>query len=443
MSERKYIQHYHSTTPGNVPSAEDLLVGEIAINAADEKIFFKNIDDEVITLGAGSADYVSLTYDELVSLRNDSALEPGKHYLINDYAVILSDEAINNGFSCTDTSFSILTLAVSPNQIAERAHIVEFNCNILYTLDVDTEKYWYLSESAKGVIYYMADENGNTAQFDFKSIAKNNALLFENCKNCKITGDLTYNWNFIKDSTDVNIIFGEDNIVINSAEVIVNNCSSVNLNAAFKVELINSAGITWELSSGNENVQLGNRLVWYSTIINCSDISLTDHIMFLSLNNCISCALYGGLNGGRLNYFTLNNCIGTTVGSGYSEDGSTINNDSGSRFIDVSGFYSNNTYDCDITGAWRTTVANCYKLTVNISGGMSYLTYRTFKHCYNFNVTGSAQRSCDFKNIYNGGNFNLQNVTFSSATISQDSNKEIQIYNEADLLNQDILNPTF
>lgn len=597
MSERKYIQHYHSTTPGNVPSAEDLLVGEIAINAADEKIFFKNVDDEVIALGVGGADYVPLTYAELVELRNNGKLIPGCTYLIINYKPVISNDASGEGFETYPTSeylYAIAVVANSNHALSKQAKMLNQageSYSIEYELDVNTVDHWWLKDSypshingtphsgvfldrittvdgkvlylktssvqiqdltydiyvssdndfyalitetaletgvlmfktngseittseyitiafvekviivntgytasggltqvlavranaivgskadrlmwndsthevssvvvnieditgvehtdpnySTGAVVWMRDKNHNEARFDFKSIIKNDAILFENSKNCKITGPLTSNWNFIKDSTDVNIMFGENNIVINSAEVVVNNCSSVNLNAACKVELINCDGITWELSTGNENVQLGNKFFWFSTIINCTSIRLIDKIMFVSLNNCMDCTLYGGINGGRLNYFTLNNCMYTTVDCDYSEEGSTINNDSGSTFREVSGFYSNNTLECDITGAWRTTVANCYKLTVNLSGGASYLSYRTFNNCYKFNVTGSAQRSCDFKNIYNGGDFNLQNVTFSPATISQDSNKEIQIYNEADLLNQDILNPTF
>lgn len=40
--ERQYIQHYHTKTNGRKPTSTNLNDGEIAINMADEKIFFKN-----------------------------------------------------------------------------------------------------------------------------------------------------------------------------------------------------------------------------------------------------------------------------------------------------------------------------------------------------------------------------------------------------------------
>lgn len=40
--ERQYVQHYHTKTSGNKPTATNLNDGEIAINMTDEKLFIKN-----------------------------------------------------------------------------------------------------------------------------------------------------------------------------------------------------------------------------------------------------------------------------------------------------------------------------------------------------------------------------------------------------------------
>ena len=51
------IQMYHSTTPGNAPTAADLLPGELAINIADGIIYYED-DAGVVqqfTSGGGSA----------------------------------------------------------------------------------------------------------------------------------------------------------------------------------------------------------------------------------------------------------------------------------------------------------------------------------------------------------------------------------------------------
>jgi hypothetical protein len=46
------IQLYHSTTGTNTPSAGDLVDGELAINTADEKLYFKNSSGAVKLLAS-------------------------------------------------------------------------------------------------------------------------------------------------------------------------------------------------------------------------------------------------------------------------------------------------------------------------------------------------------------------------------------------------------
>lgn len=45
------VQVKRSETTGSEPTAEDLAVGELAINMADKKIFSKKSNGEVVTLG--------------------------------------------------------------------------------------------------------------------------------------------------------------------------------------------------------------------------------------------------------------------------------------------------------------------------------------------------------------------------------------------------------
>jgi hypothetical protein len=47
------IQLYRSATPGVVPLAGDLAVGELALNTADEKLYFKNSTGSVVSIGPG------------------------------------------------------------------------------------------------------------------------------------------------------------------------------------------------------------------------------------------------------------------------------------------------------------------------------------------------------------------------------------------------------
>lgn len=47
------VQLYRSTTPGATPVAGNLADGELAINTADEKLFFKNSSGTVVELSGG------------------------------------------------------------------------------------------------------------------------------------------------------------------------------------------------------------------------------------------------------------------------------------------------------------------------------------------------------------------------------------------------------
>ncbi len=47
------IKHKRTNTPGKVPTTSDLEVGEILLNTADGKLFFKKDDNTIITLTFG------------------------------------------------------------------------------------------------------------------------------------------------------------------------------------------------------------------------------------------------------------------------------------------------------------------------------------------------------------------------------------------------------
>lgn len=53
------IQHYRSATPGASPSAVNLADGELALNTADEKLFFKNSSGSVVSIAVSAAGTVT------------------------------------------------------------------------------------------------------------------------------------------------------------------------------------------------------------------------------------------------------------------------------------------------------------------------------------------------------------------------------------------------
>lgn len=75
------IRLKRSSTPGAVPTAGQLQVGELAVNSADGKLFTKLVDGTIVPLGAGGGQQVG---DLLTTLRN-----PGSTYLKTDGGIYL------------------------------------------------------------------------------------------------------------------------------------------------------------------------------------------------------------------------------------------------------------------------------------------------------------------------------------------------------------------
>lgn len=54
------IQLYRTATPGSAPSALNLADGELAINTADEKLFFKNAGGSVVEFSSGGIQFTDV-----------------------------------------------------------------------------------------------------------------------------------------------------------------------------------------------------------------------------------------------------------------------------------------------------------------------------------------------------------------------------------------------
>lgn len=130
--------------------------------------------------------YKKVTYSELVGLKNNSQLVPGGIYRISDYETYTAA-----GFtSSAGNLFDILVVAISKNELSENANAclhdgdTYFSTNgakleswkIKYCIDNDDTRFQWINGTdtiRKGVIYYMKDEWGNEAPYDFKNILFN------------------------------------------------------------------------------------------------------------------------------------------------------------------------------------------------------------------------------------------------------------------------------
>ena len=134
---------------------------------------------------------VSVTYAELVALRDNGELVAGSYYRITDYITTTAQENTQSA----NHPFDVIVLALSENTIAEEAYAIQSardtdgyfaNSNLAawklwYSLDNDTERFaWADEENGKGVICRMIDEWNNDIPYDFKNIQFKRSLIFEN-----------------------------------------------------------------------------------------------------------------------------------------------------------------------------------------------------------------------------------------------------------------------
>lgn len=131
--------------------------------------------------GGGSTELmVSTTYANLVSLKTNSQLQKGVLYRITDYTATTSQPYTKEA----NNQFDILVRATSENTLDENANAILHsgdtyfaNCKLenwvlKYCLTNDSSRFYWadITDAGKGVIYYLRDEWGNEAPYDFKNI---------------------------------------------------------------------------------------------------------------------------------------------------------------------------------------------------------------------------------------------------------------------------------
>lgn len=124
----------------------------------------------------------SVSYARLKALRDANKLIAGAQYRITNYYTTTKE---SDDYASIEEEFHIIVTATSYNTLNESARCEHANlspnahfagCNlaaweIKYSLDNDTSKYeWANASIGRGVIYWMRDEWGNEAGYDFKSI---------------------------------------------------------------------------------------------------------------------------------------------------------------------------------------------------------------------------------------------------------------------------------
>lgn len=127
----------------------------------------------------------SILYEDLVNLKNNNQLVPGKQYRITDYVATVYDENNVPFYIVEEHPFDIIVVADSTNTLNENAracihdgdnYYSMYNSDLSkwelkYSLSNDKNRfYWADMENGKGVIYYLKDDRNNICTYDFKEI---------------------------------------------------------------------------------------------------------------------------------------------------------------------------------------------------------------------------------------------------------------------------------
>ena len=168
----------------------------------------------------------SVTYSELVILRNNSKLVAGQQYRITNYTTTTAQANTHSAGHV----FDVIVRADSTNKLNENAYAAYHSGDTYFTnskleswelkycLDNDTDRfYWAKNDSSgRGVIYYMKDEWGNECPYDFKNIQFKRKLTNGVLDTSDGTDTWVYTFNAYNVDSDENcdatVICGKDNV---------------------------------------------------------------------------------------------------------------------------------------------------------------------------------------------------------------------------------------
>lgn len=310
-----------------------------------------NIDNEISTINTNVetiTPLVEITYADLKTLRDTNKLVPGKQYRITDYQCTTTQTNTRSA----GHQFDIIVTAISNNSLSEDASAINHegdtyfsSCNLniwklRYSIDNSTSKFAWASSSGKGVIYYMQDEYGNSASYDFKNIQ------FIPYNPTAVTY-YTYTFNSTNADAGTDNSLNNSNVADNTINPFINgalinlNCISIIGSAKSNHFDTNCRNITI-ISSGSSNsrentfgcrcqkiILLGNN-VENTFKCSCSTISIgTTSQRNKFLNNAINITI--GNNSDDNNF--LENCTADVLGDSCDEnkfDNDSSNNNIGS-----------------------------------------------------------------------------------------------------------------
>lgn len=135
------------------------------------------VGGETYDIGGGISAPISTTYSELKSLKELNQLVVGQKYRITDFVSVFDE----TGITSANHPFDLVIEAISENLFSETACAIIhagddyfsdqklYAWEVRYCFDNDTKRFPQASSSGKGFIYFLKDEYGNEACYDFKN----------------------------------------------------------------------------------------------------------------------------------------------------------------------------------------------------------------------------------------------------------------------------------
>lgn len=181
------IMPYEKAKIGDILIGSNGYIGQIMEISFDSQDLISSITVLGLVLSVISSSNIpkllTVTYNELVNLRDNNELVPGQQYRIIDYEVSVKSSL--TGISTESHPFDIIVFADTVNTLNENAraclhegdnYYSLYNVNLSawelkYSLDNDDKKFeWADTENGKGVIYWLKDDFNNECCYDFKQI---------------------------------------------------------------------------------------------------------------------------------------------------------------------------------------------------------------------------------------------------------------------------------
>ena len=312
----------------------------------------------------------SILYNNLKTLITNNQLVPEEQYRITDYVTTVSKA----NYTSAGYKFDIVVTALTTNTLYEYATLMAdatetyfdddalLLYNIKYNVNNVIPGYYndWVNVNGKGCIYYMVDDKGNEAPYDFKNIKYNGKFLFNNNIDGTDTSQSVSDYNSVKEVIEDNLFtiplvsFNDAcsgcTIDINAGQLIITESSNLQIGNNCKdseFTNVNNTTIGNDLSGATltsiDGAEIGD---------NCVSLEITNQTNLILGNNNNTITLGGG-NGIIIDSNNTNVTIGTNAKDIY------IN---GSKTVDL----GNNIEQFNISSSYNMTVADdCKLFTLN------------------------------------------------------------------------------